>query len=66
MAGKISTSYHTALFCVHKYMVRMRKIARASKIRRYIAKMNHFIKNIEAVFIPVEELTWFQLAARRK
>ena len=47
MAGNISVSDHTALFCVHN---RMRKTARASKIRRYEEKMTYFIKNIEAVF----------------
>ena len=50
MSGNISISDHTALFCVHKHMVRMRNTARASKIRRYMEKMAYFIENIEAIF----------------
>ena len=47
MTGNISISDHTALSCVYK---RMRNTARASKIRRYVEKMDYFIKNVEAVF----------------
>ena len=50
MAGNISISDHTALSCVHERMIRMRNIARPSKIRRFIDKMAYFIKNFEAVF----------------
>ena len=71
MAGNISISDHTALFCVHKHMVRMRNTARASKIRRYMEKMTYFIQNIEALFrmhhLQVQEMEQrARLEARRR
>ena len=50
MVGDISMSDHTALFCVHEHMVRRSKMVKAKKIRRYIAKISNFIKEIEALF----------------
>lgn len=51
MVGDISISDHTALFCVHKHMVRRSKMVRAKKIRRYIAKkMSFLIREIESLF----------------
>ena len=57
MVGNISLSEHTAMFCVYNHMVRISKRIRASKIRRYIAKVSFCIKEIKSIF----EIHYFEL-----
>ena len=50
MTGEISLSDHTALFCVHKHMVRMSKMVNVSIIRRYLSGLSKLISKLESGF----------------
>ena len=50
MTGEISLPDHTALFCVHKHMVRMSKMVNVSMIRRYLSGLSKLISKLESGF----------------
>ena len=50
MVGEISLSDHTALFCVHKHMVQISKMANVSRINRYQSRLSNFVSKIESGF----------------
>ena len=50
MAGYISIPDHTALYCVHKYMVRNSKRIETSKILNYLSALTNFITNLKEIF----------------
>ena len=50
MTGEISLPDHTALFCVHKHMVRMSKMVNQPRIRKYLSALSKFMSKLESGF----------------
>ena len=65
MVGDISLADHTALTCIHKYMIRMNK-RRVPIIRKYKFELEEFITNITNMFaildgnhlMEIREMQW--------
>ena len=48
MVGEISIPDHTALFCVHKHMVRTSKMVNVRRINKYIAAITRYTSLLES------------------
>ena len=57
MVGDISLADHTALFCVHKHMIRVSK-ARVPIIREYQTRLSRFISDIFLRFTLTSRYYW--------
>lgn len=57
MVGDISLANHTALFCVHKQMVKMSK-TRVPIIREYQSRLSRFISSIFLRFTLTNRYYW--------
>ena len=57
MVGDISLADHTALFCVHKHLIRMSK-TRVPIIREYQTRLSRFISSIFLRFTLTNRYYW--------
>ena len=65
MAGNISIPDHTALYCVHKHMVRNSKRIETSKIRNYLSALTNFITNLKEIFKRNHDRYFYRIRQQR-